>query len=122
MGYPIVSRSSPRQTQAAIVRVLPDLSDIGSIPPMNALEILRETIRILRSDPSTFMSVLVLLIFPVSSAMLSNFLISQPVVGALGRSMLLLAISCGLPPARFLKQMCQHLAGTIVSSAICFLS
>ncbi|KAG0458542.1 hypothetical protein HPP92_023699 [Vanilla planifolia] len=120
MVYPIVSRSSPRQTQAAIVRVLPDLSDIGSIPPMNALEILRETIRILRSDPSTFMSILVLLIFPVSAAMLSNFLISQPVVGAVGRSMLLLAISCGLPPARFLKQTCQHLAGTIVSSAICF--
>lgn len=117
MGLPIVSQISPRE---AISRVLPDLSNIGAISPMNALEILRETARILRTDPRTFMTIFALLICPVSTALLSNFLIDQAVVTSLGRRLMLLAVSSGLPAAHFIKQICHHLAGTIVSSAFCF--
>ncbi|KAH0451093.1 hypothetical protein IEQ34_021785 [Dendrobium chrysotoxum] len=117
MDHQIVSQISPR---AAISRVLPDLSDISAVPPMNALEILRETARILRTDPSTFMTILALLICPVSAALLSNFLIDQAIVTALGRRLMLLAVTSGLPSTHFVKQICHHLAGTIVSSTFCF--
>ncbi|CAL9119890.1 unnamed protein product [Musa textilis] len=40
-------------------------------PPMSAMEILRETVPILRAEPSPFMATLVILIGPVSSALLA---------------------------------------------------
>ncbi|KAI0493225.1 hypothetical protein KFK09_027501 [Dendrobium nobile] len=110
MDHQIVSQVSPR---AAISRVLPDLSDISAVPPMNALEILRETARILRTDPSTFMTILALLICLVSAALLSNFLIDQAIVTVLGRRLMRLAVTSGLPSTHFVKQICHHLAGTI---------
>ncbi|KAI0523489.1 hypothetical protein KFK09_005884 [Dendrobium nobile] len=120
MGHLIGSQSSPRLPPVVIDHMLPDLSEIGAIPPLNALEILRETVRILRVDPSTFMSIFALLICPVSSAFLSNFLLNQSFVSSVGHRLILLAITSGLPPAHFLKQMCHHLAGTLVSSVFCF--
>ncbi|XP_028547550.1 uncharacterized protein LOC110106555 isoform X2 [Dendrobium catenatum] len=108
MDHQLASQISPR---AAISRVFPDLSDISAVPPMNALEILRETARILRTDLSTFMTILALLICPVSSALLSNFLIDQAIVTVLGRRLMLLAVTSGLPSTHFVKQICHHLAG-----------
>jgi hypothetical protein len=40
------------------------------LPPMNALEILRETMRVLRGDPHAFMSILFLLLCPASGCLL----------------------------------------------------
>ncbi|KAK8943413.1 hypothetical protein KSP40_PGU007782 [Platanthera guangdongensis] len=119
MGGPIGSQFSPRHQTVLVAGTLPEISDIGAFPSMNALEILRETARILRSDPSTFTAILLLLICPVSAALLSNFLIDQRIGAFLGRRLMLLAVTSGLPPAHFVKQICHHLAGTVVSSAVC---
>ncbi|KAF8664184.1 hypothetical protein HU200_054880 [Digitaria exilis] len=40
------------------------------LPPMNALEILRETVRVLRGDPHAFTSILFLLLCPASGCLL----------------------------------------------------
>ncbi|OAY74244.1 hypothetical protein ACMD2_17504 [Ananas comosus] len=93
------------------------------LPPMNALEILRETVRILRADPSPFMSILALLLCPVSAALLlSNALpgAAASAARALARRLALLAVSSGLPPAHLLRQLSLHLAGSLVSAAVCF--
>ncbi|XP_020587334.1 uncharacterized protein LOC110029401 [Phalaenopsis equestris] len=117
MDHPIVSELSP---QAVISPVPLEFSNVEAIPHMNALEILRETARILRTDPSTFLTIMALLICPVSTALLSNFLVDKAIVTALGRRLMLLAVTNGLPATQFIKQICHHLAGTIVSSAFCF--
>ncbi|XP_010939057.1 uncharacterized protein [Elaeis guineensis] len=119
MGRSVGKRNSPR-SPPQIVRPRPEVLEVGIVPPMNALEILRETVRILRADPSTFMTILALLIFPVSTALLSNTLIDATAVGAVSRRLVFLAVTSGLPLTHFLKQMCHHLAGTVVSSAFCF--
>ncbi|XP_072972648.1 uncharacterized protein [Typha angustifolia] len=118
MGQLIGAQSSPRSIRSAHLR--PELPEVDAVPPMNALEILRETVRILRADPSSFMTILALLVFPVSIALLSNAFIDASIVGALARRLILLAVASGLPLTHFLKQLCYHLAGTVVSSIVCF--
>ncbi|GAA0161745.1 hypothetical protein LIER_39290 [Lithospermum erythrorhizon] len=50
------------------------------IHSMNALEILRETVRILRYNSGGLMSILALLICPLSLVILSNVLVNQSIV------------------------------------------
>ncbi|XP_065043624.1 uncharacterized protein LOC135676413 [Musa acuminata AAA Group] len=89
-------------------------------PPMSAMEILRETVRILRAEPSPFMATLVILICPVSSALLSAVLVPPAASDALARRLAFLAAASGLPLARPLLQLCRHLAATLLSAAACF--
>ncbi|XP_074566019.1 uncharacterized protein LOC141822468 [Curcuma longa] len=88
--------------------------------PMSALDILRETVRILRADPSPFMTTLALLICPVSAVLLSGVLAPRAATEALSRRLARLAIASGLPPLRTLLQLCRHLAASILSASACF--
>ncbi|KAG6476985.1 uncharacterized protein LOC122022264 [Zingiber officinale] len=88
--------------------------------PMSALDILRETVRILRADPSPFMTTLALLICPVSAALLSDVLAPHAATEALSRRLARLAIASGLPPLQPLLQLCRRLAASILSAAACF--
>ncbi|XVE91553.1 hypothetical protein REPUB_Repub01dG0019400 [Reevesia pubescens] len=87
---------------------------------MNALEILRETVRILRYNSSGFMIIAALLICPVSAVSMSNLLVDQSIVKRLTVRLLLVAKTSGLPLRPFIKQSCQRFAETVVSSAMCF--
>ncbi|KAJ1697426.1 hypothetical protein LUZ63_005938 [Rhynchospora breviuscula] len=93
---------------------------VPDLPPMNALEILRETVRILRCDPNTFTSILFLLICPVAAGLLSNAFLASSLNQALARRLILLCVTSGLPLTSFLTQVCHHLAGTIIASITCF--
>uniref|UniRef100_A0A5B7BSP6 Son of sevenless n=1 Tax=Davidia involucrata TaxID=16924 RepID=A0A5B7BSP6_DAVIN len=87
---------------------------------MNALEILRETVRILRYDSMSFMSIAALLICPVSAVLLSNVLVDQSIVKRLTIRLLLVAKSGGLPLKPFTKQSCQKFSEMALSAAMCF--
>ena len=87
---------------------------------MNALEILRETVRILRYNSSCFMAITALLICPVSAIVLSNVLVDQSLVKRLTTRLLLVARSSGLPLRPFVKQSCQRFAEMAISSVVCF--
>ncbi|OVA08828.1 hypothetical protein BVC80_8803g22 [Macleaya cordata] len=87
---------------------------------MDALEILRETIRILRYNSSAFMVILALLICPVSAVVLSNFLIDEPMVKKLSIKLLLVAQSSGLPLQPVIKQLCHRLSEMALSIAFSF--
>ncbi|GLU09490.1 hypothetical protein SLE2022_263500 [Rubroshorea leprosula] len=87
---------------------------------MNALEILRETVRILRYNSSGFMIIAALFICPVSAVLMSNLLVNQYVVKKFTVRLLLVAKTSGLPLKPFIKQSCQRFAETAVSSAMCF--
>ncbi|XP_058081055.1 uncharacterized protein LOC131229183 [Magnolia sinica] len=87
---------------------------------MNALEILRETIRILRFNSTCFLAIAAVLICPVSAILLSNALVNQSIVKRLTVRLLLLARSCGLPLIPSLKQSCQRLSEMVASAAFCF--
>ncbi|GMN41918.1 hypothetical protein TIFTF001_011141 [Ficus carica] len=87
---------------------------------MNALEILRETVRILRYNSSGFMAITALLICPVSAVFLSNVLVDQLLVRRLTVRLLLIAKSSGLPLRPFIKQSCQRFAEMAISSVMCF--
>lgn len=87
---------------------------------MNALEILRETVRILRYNLSGFMIIVALLICPVSAVLMSNLLVNQYVVKKFTFRLLLVAKTSGLPLRPFIKQSCQRFSETAVSSAMCF--
>ncbi|CAD5185095.1 unnamed protein product [Musa acuminata subsp. malaccensis] len=91
----------------------------GGAPPTRALEILRETVRILRADPSPFMTALAL-ICPVSAALLSGALVPLATAALLSRRLDLLAVASGLPPARPLFQLCRHFVAILLSAAACF--
>ncbi|KAK7836123.1 hypothetical protein CFP56_022913 [Quercus suber] len=83
---------------------------------MNALEILRESVRILRYNLHGFMIIAVLLICPVSAVLLTNVLVDESIVKRLTVRLLLVAKSSGLPLRPLVKQSCQHFAGMMVSS------
>lgn len=85
----------------------------------NALEILRESVRILRYNLSGFMSIATLLICPVSAVLLSNVLVNQSVVKRLTFRLLVVAKSSGLPLRPFIKQSCHRFAEMAVSSTMC---
>lgn len=87
---------------------------------MNALEILRESVRILRYNSSGFMMITALLICPMAAVLLSNVLVNRSIVKRLTIRLLLVAKSSGLPLRPFVKQSCQHFAEMIVSSVMCF--
>ncbi|KAL2546689.1 hypothetical protein Fot_15947 [Forsythia ovata] len=87
---------------------------------MNALEILRETVRILRYNSTGFMAIAALLICPVSAVLLSNVMVNQSLVKRLTIRLLLVAKSSGLPLRPFIKQSCQKFAEMTVSAVMCF--
>ncbi|XP_055806190.1 uncharacterized protein LOC129874838 [Solanum dulcamara] len=87
---------------------------------MDALEILRETVRILRYNPIGFLSIAALLICPVSAVLLSNILVDQYVVKKLMIRLLLLVKSSGLPLKPFIKQSCQKFSEMVISAVMCF--
>ncbi|XP_042494648.1 uncharacterized protein LOC122073967 [Macadamia integrifolia] len=87
---------------------------------MNALEILRETIRILRYDSSPFMVIAAILICPVSAVLLSHVLIDESIVKRLTIRLLLVARSTGLPLKPYIKQWCQRLAEMALVAAFSF--
>ncbi|CAN0896500.1 hypothetical protein LINGRAHAP2_LOCUS18536 [Linum grandiflorum] len=88
--------------------------------PMNALEILRETVRILRFNAGSFMLIATFLVCPVSALLLSNVLVDQSIVKRLTIRLMLLAKSSGLPLKGFIKHSCHRFAEMVVSSAMCF--
>ncbi|XP_051122287.1 uncharacterized protein LOC127245445 isoform X2 [Andrographis paniculata] len=87
---------------------------------MSALEILRETVRILRYNSSGFMAIAAVLICPVSAVFLTNVLVDQSLVKRLTLRLLLVAKSGGLPLKPFVKQSCLKLSETFVSFGMCF--
>ncbi|CAN8239043.1 unnamed protein product [Cochlearia groenlandica] len=97
-----------------------DHHDDNRFHSMNALEILRETVRILRYNLFAFMLISVFLICPVSAILLPNILVDQSVVNSLNVKLLLLAKSCGLPLLPFVRNSCLKFSETAVSSATCF--
>lgn len=92
----------------------------ASSDPMSALQILRETVWILRFNSSGFMLIAAFLICPVSALLLSNVLVDQSIVKRLSIRLLLVARSSGLPLRPFVKQSCQKFAEMAVSAAACF--
>ncbi|GFY88482.1 hypothetical protein Acr_06g0004220 [Actinidia rufa] len=86
----------------------------------SALEILRETVRILRYNSVGFMGIAALLICPVSAVFLSNMLVDQSIVKKLTIRLLLVAKSSGLPLRPFIKQSCHKFSEMVISSALCF--
>ncbi|RZR80369.1 hypothetical protein BHM03_00006395 [Ensete ventricosum] len=91
----------------------------GGAPPTRALEILRETVRILRADPAPFMTALAL-ICPVSAALLSGALVPPATAALLSHRLALLAVASGLPPTRPLFHLCRHFVAILLSAAACF--
>jgi hypothetical protein len=88
---------------------------------MNAMEILRETVRVLRADPHAFTSVLFLLLCPASGCLLlSAAALDGAVVLPLARKLLVAAASSGLPLTHFVRQLAHHLAATLVSAVVSF--
>ncbi|CAJ1939780.1 unnamed protein product [Sphenostylis stenocarpa] len=87
---------------------------------MNALDILRETVRILRFNSWGFVAIAVMLICPVSAVLLSNVIVDMSVVKNLSIRLMLVAQASGLPLRPIIKQSCQRFAETVVSSAMCF--
>ncbi|XP_042500620.1 uncharacterized protein LOC122078619 [Macadamia integrifolia] len=87
---------------------------------MNALEILRETVRILRYNSSVFMGIAVVLICPVSAVLLSNVLVDRSIVKRLTIRLLVVARSTGLPLKPFIKQSCQRLSEMALANIFCF--
>ncbi|XP_071717228.1 uncharacterized protein [Rutidosis leptorrhynchoides] len=86
----------------------------------SALEILRETIRILRYNLSGFMAIGAILICPVSAVLLSNVLVDQTLVKRLTIRLLLFAKSCGLPLRPYIEHSCLKFSEAAVSSVMCF--
>ncbi|XP_052161512.1 uncharacterized protein LOC127778906 [Oryza glaberrima] len=91
------------------------------LPPMNALEILRETVRVLRADPHAFTSVLFFLLCPASGCLLlSAAALEGAAVLPLARRLLAAAAASGLPLTHFVRQLAHHLAATLVASVVSF--
>lgn len=87
---------------------------------MNALEILRETIRILRYNSTCFLVIALLLICPVSAVILPNVLVDKTFLKRLTVRLMLVARSSGLPLSSLVKQSCQRLAEMILSAVFSF--
>ncbi|KAL2904056.1 U-box domain-containing protein 25 [Bienertia sinuspersici] len=88
---------------------------------MSVLEILRETVRILRYNCGGFMAIAALLICPVSAVQLSNLLVDHSIVRRLTIRLLLIARTSGLPLNPIVKQSCQKFSEMAVSTVVCFL-
>ncbi|CAA0828722.1 Unknown protein [Striga hermonthica] len=99
---------------------VPDFGPDHHFHPMSALEILRETVRILRYNSAGFMAIVALLICPVSAVVLSNVLVDQSLVKRLTFRLMLVAKSSGLPLKPFVKHSCYKLSEVVVSVIMCF--
>ncbi|CAN6470057.1 unnamed protein product [Victoria cruziana] len=86
---------------------------------MGALEILRETIRILRHDNSRFLAIAAVLLCPVSAVILSHAFVGRSLVRRLSFQLLLVARLSGLPSFPFLKDSCLRLSEMILSAIFC---
>ena len=73
---------------------------------LSALEILRETIRILRFNSTGFLVIATLFIYPVSAILLSNAFVEQSVVEKLFFRFRLVAEASGLPKSHLTKLVC----------------
>ncbi|XP_050142277.1 uncharacterized protein LOC126618271 [Malus sylvestris] len=82
---------------------------------MSALEILRETVRILWYNLWGFLVIALLLICPVSALLLSNLVVDQSLVKRLTIRMLLIAKSSVLPLRDFISHSCQKFAEMAIS-------
>ncbi|KNA25313.1 hypothetical protein SOVF_007750 [Spinacia oleracea] len=87
---------------------------------MSVLQILRETVRILRYNCAGFMGIAALLICPVSAVQLSNMLVDHTIVRRLSIRLLLIGRASGLPLSPVVKQSCQKFSEMAVSTAVCF--
>lgn len=96
------------------------LNSRNQFQSMNALEILRETVKILRYNSAGFVAITVFLICPVSAVLLSNLLVNKSLVKILTIRILLLSRTSGLPLKPFIEQSCQHFVETAISSTMCF--
>ncbi|XP_010552565.1 PREDICTED: uncharacterized protein LOC104822905 [Tarenaya hassleriana] len=119
-----VSETNHREKYGSLGTQL-EKSEIGSSDHqqfhyMNALEILRETVRILRYNLGAFMLTTAVLICPVSAILLPNLLVDESIVKRFTVRLLIVAKSNGLPLKPFVKHSCQKFAETAVSSAMCF--
>ena len=82
---------------------------------LTALEILRETIRILCFNPSGFLVIAALFIYPVPAMLLSNAFVDQSVVVKLSFRFRSVADVSGLPKSGFTKLMCWKLPESVLS-------
>ncbi|RAL37616.1 unnamed protein product [Cuscuta campestris] len=119
------AREKPKNVGADVQIVGIELTGNGSLSdhgfhPMNALEILRETVWVLRYNSVGFLSIASVLICPVSAVALSNVLVDQSVVKLLTVRLLLIAKSSGLSLRPFVRQSVQKFSEMVVSSSVCF--
>ncbi|KAM0047541.1 hypothetical protein Hdeb2414_s0008g00264551 [Helianthus debilis subsp. tardiflorus] len=91
-----------------------------SFRPISSLQILKQTIRILISNPATFISITTILIYPVSAIHLSNLFIDQSIVKTTTKTLLFVTKSCGLPSMPFVKQSCQKVSELVISTLVSF--
>ncbi|KAK4760437.1 hypothetical protein SAY87_005330 [Trapa incisa] len=87
---------------------------------MGTLEVLRETVRILRYNLSSFMAVAAFLICPICAILLPNLLVDQSLLRRLSDKLMLLAMSGGIPLMPFVKKSCQKFSETAISAVVCF--
>lgn len=90
------------------------------LQPMNALDIMRECVRILRFNSWGFMAIMVLLISPVSALLLPKLLVNESIVQRLTMKLMLVAQTSGFSVTPFFRDSCHSFAETMVSSAMCF--
>ncbi|KAK4263504.1 hypothetical protein QN277_028903 [Acacia crassicarpa] len=98
-------------------------SDVGhdhQIEPMSALDIMRETVRILRFNSWGFMGIMTFLICPVSAVILSKILVYESIVKRLTMRLILVSQTSGFSLTPFIKEYCHRFAETMVSSVMCF--
>lgn len=87
---------------------------------LSVLEILRETIRILRLNSTGFLVIAALFICPVSAILLSNAFVEQSVVEKLSFRFILVAEASGLPKSHFTRLVCRKLSESVLSLTFCF--
>ncbi|PIN02302.1 hypothetical protein CDL12_25188 [Handroanthus impetiginosus] len=110
----------PNPENVELETVSNDFQSDYHIHSLSALEILRETVRILRYNSTGFMTIVALLICPVSAVLLSNVLVDESLVKRLTLRLLLIAKSSGLPLNSFIKHSCQKFSEMAVSVTMCF--
>ncbi|CAH9128967.1 unnamed protein product [Cuscuta epithymum] len=87
---------------------------------MSPLEILRETVWILRYNSTGLLSIMALLIFPVSALLLSNVLVNQSLVKKLTVRILLGLRSSGISLRPFIEQLVHKFSEMVVATAVSF--
>ncbi|XP_031123551.1 uncharacterized protein LOC116026214 [Ipomoea triloba] len=119
------AREKPKGMDSNLQNLEWEVSNSGSaldhhFHSLNAVEILRETVWILRYNLMGFLSIAALLICPVSAVALSNVLVDQSMVKILTIRLLLVAKSSGLSLRPFVRQSVQKFSEMVISSAMCF--